>query len=100
MKPEKKISKKTAISKNSAEKTSKAENGGEKTRKTPARKPKASPKKETPEIPSILLEGDQPSAPVPSGPGQRYALGPTPPTEHFDDLGELPESYGTKKLIV
>ena len=30
----------------------------------------------------ILLEGDKPSAPAVAGPGQRYALGPTPPAEH------------------
>ena len=51
-------------------------------------------------IPSILLEGDQPSAPSPSGPGTRYALGPTPPIEHFTETGELPESYGTKRLVL
>jgi uncharacterized protein len=50
------------------------------------------------EIPSILLEGDVPVAPAPSGPGQRYSLGPTPPEEHLFAEGELPEAYGTQKL--
>ncbi len=52
-------------------------------------------------IPPILLEGDAPAAPPVSGPGQRYALGPTPPVETFPttgETGELPEAYGTQKL--
>ena len=52
------------------------------------------------EIPSILLEGDAPVALTPSGPGQRYALGPTPPEGHLPVEGELPEAYGTKKLLL
>jgi hypothetical protein len=62
----------------------------------PARKPPL-------KIPPILLEGDEPSQPGVSGPGQRYALGPTPPPEHFTsggEPGELPEAYGTKKLLL
>ena len=54
-------------------------------------------------IPLLLLEGDAPPPPSASGPGQRYALGPTPPAEHFvdtGDLGELPEAYGTKQLLL
>jgi hypothetical protein len=53
------------------------------------------------EAPSILLEGDAP-APVPvSGPGQKYSLGATPPTQSFPTAeSELPESYGTKKLFL
>ena len=50
-------------------------------------------------VPPILLEGDAP-APVPaSGPGEKYSLGATPPTQSFSG-GELPESYGTKKLFL
>jgi uncharacterized protein len=56
-------------------------------------------KKKKAEIPAILLEGDAP-APVPvSGPGEKYSLGATPPPQSFSG-GELPESYGTKKLFL
>lgn len=65
-----------------------------------APKAKAGLKKKALAIPAILLEGDQPAAPSPSGPGQRYALGPTPPSEHFPETGELPESYGTRRLVL
>jgi len=50
-------------------------------------------------IPPILLEGDQTTFPIVSGPGEKFALGPTPPTQHFDlESAELPEAYGTKRL--
>jgi hypothetical protein len=52
-----------------------------------------------PEIPPILLEGDEPSTPTASGPGEKYSLGATPPAQSFSG-GELPESYGTKKLFL
>jgi hypothetical protein len=53
------------------------------------------------EVPPILLEGDQPSPPSASGPGQKYALGPVPPAQQFETAEtELPEAYGTKKLIL
>ena len=52
------------------------------------------------EIPSILLEGDAPSVVTASGPGQRYSLGPVPPAEHHATEGELPEAYGTQKLLL
>jgi hypothetical protein len=54
-------------------------------------------------VPAILLEGDEPSLPPVSGPGQRYALGPTPPAATRglqDELGELPDAYGTKRLLL
>ncbi len=53
------------------------------------------------EIPPILLVGDTASTAGVSGPGQRYALGPTPPPTHAgpaEERGELPESYGTARL--
>jgi hypothetical protein len=52
-------------------------------------------------IPPILLEGDAPSAPAVSGPGQRYALSPAPPesTTSAEPL-ELPEAYGTQRLLL
>jgi hypothetical protein len=53
------------------------------------------------EIPALLLEGDQPAPPPASGPGRKYALGPVPPSQHFETAEtELPEAYGTKKLFV
>jgi hypothetical protein len=52
-------------------------------------------------IPPILLEGDAPPTQTASGPGQRYALGPTsaaaPPAAAS---AELPESYGTQQLFL
>ncbi|MBI3882321.1 MAG: DUF4912 domain-containing protein [Verrucomicrobia bacterium] len=74
---------------------------------TAASKQAAAPKaraaaKEAPvEVPSILLEGDDAPAPKASGPGQRYALGPSAPVEKFaDSLGELPTAYGTGRLTL
>ena len=53
------------------------------------------------EIPPLLLEGDQPAPPPASGPGRKYALGPVPPSQHFETAEtELPEAYGTKKLFL
>lgn len=66
-------------------------------RPAPARKPRQ-PKLE---IPPLLLAGDTPSPAAVSGPGQRYALGPTTPPAHASpptESGELPETYGTAKL--
>jgi uncharacterized protein len=53
------------------------------------------------EPPAILSEGDQPAPPPVSGPGQKYSLGPTPPSLAFPTAEtELPEAYGTKKLFL
>lgn len=54
-------------------------------------------------VPPILLEGDAPVAAAPGGPGQRYVLGPTSPPEHIgatEEPGELPEAYGTQRLLL
>jgi hypothetical protein len=51
------------------------------------------------EVPSILLEGDAPPPASASGPGEKFSLGATPPAQNFSG-GELPESYGTKKLFL
>ncbi len=52
-------------------------------------------------IPAILLEGDRPPAPLVSGPGERYVLGPTPPAEKTASAEpQLPEAYGTKRLFL
>jgi hypothetical protein len=53
------------------------------------------------EAPSILLEGDSHAPASASGPGEKYALGPVSPAQHFPTAeSELPESYGTKKLFL
>jgi uncharacterized protein len=53
------------------------------------------------EAPSILSEGDAPATPPASGPGEKFSLGATPPTQSFPTAEtELPESYGTKKLFL
>jgi hypothetical protein len=54
-------------------------------------------------VPPILLEGDEPSTSTTGGPGQRNALGPTPPRDSVvatGESGELPEAYGTEKLLL
>lgn len=54
-------------------------------------------------MPRVLLEGDQPTAPPASGPGQRYALGPLPPAlvpRLAEESAELPEAYGTQRLLL
>ena len=82
-------------------------------KKTPAAAPKVeveaptvvrrsytrSNKEEVFDVPPILLEGDEPTAAHASGPGEKYSLGATPPAQSFSG-GELPESYGTKKLFL
>ena len=67
----------------------------------PGSKRAAPPARKAPaKIPRILLEGDK-SEPAPvSGPGQRYALGPTAPVEKLQTEGELPESYGTGTILL
>lgn len=64
------------------------------------RKARTPTKKKNLVIPAILLEGDKPTAAHPSGPGQKFALGPTPPHEHFEEAQDLPEAYGTKRLLI
>ena len=51
------------------------------------------------DVPPILLEGDEPTPAHVSGPGEKFSLGATPPAQYFSG-GELPESYGTKKLFL
>lgn len=65
-------------------------------------------RKPAPEIPPILLEGDTTPSLIPSGPGERYALGPTAAEQTAAEEGaapakvetELPEAYGTKRLLL
>ena len=65
----------------------------------PPRRPARKKTKAAPALPEILFEGDRHGVSA-SGPGQRFALGATPPEEHFADQGELPESYGTQQVLV
>jgi hypothetical protein len=60
--------------------------------------PKAAAKKIS--VPPILLEGDAPAASRPSGPGQRYQIGGTEPAMLAPEPAELPESYGTQRLLL
>src|SRR5690242_9773357 len=63
------------------------------------RTPKGS--KAAPKIPAILLEGDRPAPPPVSGPGEKYALGPTSPPQRFGtEDADLPEAYGTGRLFL
>ena len=69
--------------------------------KTKAGKKKIVRRKTAVKLPAILLEGDFPVAPIVGGPGEKYALGPTPPTQDFSGAtAELPEAYGTKRLFL
>jgi len=69
--------------------------------RTAARPKTAAVRRRKMEIPSLLLEGDQPAPAPVSGPGQKYALGPTPPSQHFETAEtELPEAYGTQQLFL
>lgn len=51
-------------------------------------------------IPPILLEGDKPAVAPVSGPGERYALGPTAPVEKLQTEGELPATYATGEILL
>lgn len=66
----------------------------------PARQP-AARRRPAPKVPPILLEGDTPPLPPVHGPGQKYALGPAAPPAHASgETGELPEAYGTERLLL
>lgn len=87
---------KATRSRASAEKpsASKAEPKSEK--RAPAKAPKrAAPKK----IPAILLEGDRSPEPMPSGPGERYAIG-ADASRGLESGSDLPEAYGTRRVLL
>ncbi len=65
-----------------------------------AKRPAPPARKAPAKIPAILLEGDKPTPAPISGPGHRYALGPTAPEEKLQTEGELPESYGTGTILL
>jgi uncharacterized protein len=64
----------------------------------------APPRRKAPEqIPPVLLEGDTIPAPVSSGPGNRYILGPGTGFRRPGALqppGDLPEGYGTERVFL
>ncbi len=67
---------------------------------SPPKKTEAKPAKPL-QVPPILLEGDNAPAPAASGPGARYALGPGATAgKPGATAAELPESYGTKRLLL
>jgi len=68
----------------------------------PARKPIPRPSsKPALKVPPILLEGDEPETSSVSGPGERFALGPgTPVPVEPAEAQELPEAYGTQRLLL
>jgi len=69
-------------------------------RRGPTKRIAATPKAPV-EIPAILLEGDHPSPLPVSGPGEKFALGPTPPPQPLDlEAAELPVAYGTGRLFL
>jgi hypothetical protein len=85
----------------------KSDSGKKKTQnlsKSAAPKTAEKPKKALSKIPPILLEGDAPSISQPGGPGKRYALGPEKkggePAAPGPSPTDLPEAYGTKRLIL
>ena len=52
-------------------------------------------------IPELLLEEDESTALPLTGPGQKYALGPTPPTgQSATEEAGLPAAYGTGRLLL
>ena len=55
-----------------------------------------------PPVPAILLEGDYPPPQAVSGPGQRYSIGPgvAEPPYSSEEPGDLPEAYGTQRLLL
>jgi hypothetical protein len=61
------------------------------------------PAKGLPAIPPLLLEGDESPPRQVGGPGERYALGVEPPVEGQEgsiETAELPEAYGTQRLLL
>lgn len=49
-------------------------------------------------VPSILWEGDEPTAVAARGPGQKFEVGPPVVAAMGQGEGELPEGYGTGRL--
>jgi len=99
--PPKKILKKTSTIAAATAKTKTSAKPSKPASATPAARSSAPKSKSVPAIPPILLEGDEPSPMPVSGPGERYALGPAAGGggDAADSL-ELPEAYGTQRLLI
>jgi hypothetical protein len=67
---------------------------------SPPSSPSTGAKPEPLRIPPLLLEGDGPDALAPAGPGEKFALGATPPAGPAPAQAALPESYGTARLLL
>ncbi len=91
-------SKKSATSTNSSSTKTRPSSSKKAARKKTTTKAAAKTKKEELEIPAILLEGDETPTQSTGGPGSRYDLGAS--SSGGDDLGELPDAYGTRSLIL
>jgi uncharacterized protein len=63
-------------------------------------KPVVRPPRVRKPLPSILLEGDEQGAVPFSGPGQKFELGSALPDRPAMEEPELPEAYGTGKLLL
>jgi hypothetical protein len=54
-----------------------------------------------PVVPAFLLEGDEPTHLAMGGPGEKYALGPTPPLDHVAEaIMPLPEAAGSGRVYL
>ncbi len=51
-------------------------------------------------VPPILLEGDAADAVIVREDSHKFSLGSAAPAEELDTEGELPEAYGTQKLLL
>jgi hypothetical protein len=100
--PPKKTSSKTAKSSGQTQGKADPKKSSPPARKpAPAAKAPAKDREPMPAIPAILLEGDESSPSRQSGPGSRYDLGSTSEAVGATaDLAELPEAYGTQRLLL
>jgi hypothetical protein len=74
--------------------------GAVKTRR-PAVRHKVAARRPRLKIPALLLAGDEPEVAPPSGPGEKFALGPETPAAHFAaEAALLPAAYGTGRLFL
>lgn len=96
------VARKTAAAarkKKPAETKKEATGAGPKAKASKKTVPAGKIKKKLPDIPALLLEGDEPHYPERRGPGSRYDTGMPAPSrlDTGQDLA-LPEAYGTKRI--